>query len=77
MKTTVYIKCPACGHENERQVEITSTIMPWAVWYCDCEAGGCDKPFAVRLMAEPQARTAVMGEEVLLGAVGLQKQKLL
>jgi len=74
MKTTVYVPCPHCNIVNERAVEITAIIMPLEIWHCDCEQGGCEKPFAVRLMASPQARTAKIGDEIILGEVWNKKE---
>jgi len=37
-------KCPYCGTENSYKA---NDICGMVVIYCDCEIGGCDKPFVM------------------------------
>lgn len=75
MKATVHVPCPYCGVVNKRAVDIFTCVMGMQVWHCDCEIGGCEQPFGVVLMAQPQARTYKIGDEKILGAVDFPKKE--
>jgi len=51
----VKIKCPYCGLEDYREYDVE--IWRPKVECCDCEAGGCEKHFAVTVHFKPEVET--------------------
>lgn len=44
----VDLKCPYCGHVNDRVAIETDEVNRAVVFTCDVEEGGCDREFIYR-----------------------------
>jgi hypothetical protein len=61
--TNVFIKCPYCGTEQGKAVEIPGQFARAQLIWCDVEEGGCDHCFVVTPLVQVTATVDALESE--------------